>query len=129
MKLDQKLSQYLITEEDIGKISTVDKLLTKLDIFFIKLGGGGGGGCNFVTSSALNDDTKILTETDTEIFFPIPNFPKPKPRFFFPDQIFPKPKPILFSETKFPETKAETFFQDQIFPKPKPTLFFRDRIV
>ena len=28
---------------------------------------------------SLNDDTKILTETDTETFFPIPNFPKPKP--------------------------------------------------
>ena len=27
----------------------------------------------------LNDDTKNLTETDTETFFPIPNFPKPKP--------------------------------------------------
>ena len=31
----------------------------------------------------LNDDTKNLTETDTETFFPIPNFPKPIPRLFF----------------------------------------------
>ena len=35
----------------------------------------------------LNDVTKILTETYTETFFTILNFPKPKPR--------------LFSETKF----------------------------
>ena len=27
---------------------------------------------------SLNDDAKILTETDTETFFPIPNFPKPR---------------------------------------------------
>ena len=37
---------------------------------------------------ALNDDTKNLTETDTETFFPIPNFPKPIPRLFFRYQIF-----------------------------------------
>ena len=36
----------------------------------------------------LNDDTKNLTETDTETFFPIPNFPKPIPRLFFRYQIF-----------------------------------------
>ena len=36
--------------------------------------------------TSLNDDTKILT--DTETFFLIPNFPKPKPRLFFRDQIF-----------------------------------------
>ena len=29
----------------------------------------------------LNDDTKILTETDTETFFPMPSLPKP--RLFF----------------------------------------------
>ena len=33
--------------------------------------------------AALNDDTKILTETDSETFFPIPNFPKQKTRLFF----------------------------------------------
>ena len=43
---------------------------------------------------SLNDDTKILTETDTETFFR--------------DQIFSKPKPRLFSETKFSETETET---------------------
>ena len=52
--------------------------------------GKGEGGCGEVawcvakavrcTCVALNDDTKILTETDTETFFPIPNFPKPIPR-------------------------------------------------
>ena len=63
----------------------------------------GGGG-------ALNDDTKILTKTDTETFFTIPNFPKPR----------------LFSDTKFSET--ETFFRYEIFPKPKLILFFRDQI-
>ena len=36
---DQKLSQYLITEDDIGKISTLNKFLTKLDIFSTTLGG------------------------------------------------------------------------------------------
>ena len=54
----------------------------------------------------LNDDTKNLTETDTETFFPIPNFPKPIPR--------------LFSDTKFSETDTETFFPIPNFPKPKP---------
>ena len=41
-------------------------------------------------SPSLNDDTKILTKTDTETFFPIPSFPKPKPRLFFRDHIFRK---------------------------------------
>ena len=54
---------------------------------------------------ALND--KILTDPDTETFFPITNFPKPKQ--------------ILFSETKFSET--DTFFPRPNFPKPKPRLF------
>ena len=56
---------------------------------------------------ALNDNTKILTGPDTETFFPITNFPKPKQ--------------ILFSETKFSET--DTFFPRPNFPKPKPRLF------
>ena len=68
----------------------------------------------------LNDDTKILTETDTETFFPIPNFPKPKPR------LFPRPN---FSETEtdtflprpnFSETETEFFFPKPNFSKPKP---------
>ena len=45
----------------------------------------------------LNDETKILTETET--FLPGPNFWKPIQ--------------ILFSNTKFSET--ETFFRDKIF--------------
>ena len=45
---DQKLSQYLITEDDIGKISTLNKFLTKLDIFSTTLGGD-----KFVTSSIV----------------------------------------------------------------------------
>ena len=61
---------------------------------------------------ALNDDTKILTETDTETFFPIPNFPKPKPRLFSRDQILRNRD--FFSETKFSKTKTENFFRDQI---------------
>jgi len=60
-------------------------------------------------TQALNDDTKILTETDTKTFFTIPNFPKPKPR--------------IFSETKFSETESKIFFRDQIVSKPKPRLF------
>ena len=51
---------------------------------------------DFLNLKTLNDDTKILTETDTETFFPKPIFPKPKPRLFFPRPSSPKPKPILF---------------------------------
>ena len=65
-----------------------------------------------LASAPLNDDTKILTETDTETFLPIPNFSKPKPRFFFRDQILQNQNRDFFSETKFSET--ETFFRDQI---------------
>ena len=43
--------------------------------------------------SALNDDTKILTETNTETFLPIPNFSKAKLFFSIPNF----PKLILFS--------------------------------
>ena len=57
---------------------------------------------------ALNDDTKILTKTNTETFFPIPNFPKPKPIHFFRDQLFRNQNRYFFSETKFSETKTET---------------------
>ena len=77
---------------------------------------------------SLNDDTKILTETDTETFFTIPNFPKPKPRLFSETKFFRNRNRYFSSETKFSETETETFFRDQIFPKPKPRLFFRDQI-
>ena len=45
---DQKLVQYLLTQEDMARISTVNKFLTKLDIFTTTL-----GGANYVTSSVL----------------------------------------------------------------------------
>ena len=61
-------------------------------------------------SPALNDDTKILTETDTETFFTIPNFPKPKPRLFSETKFFRNRD--FFSETKFSKTETETFFSE-----------------
>ena len=76
----------------------------------------------------LNDDTKILTKTDTETFFQDQIFLKPKPILFFRDQIFrnrnrdffptpniPKPRPIFF------ETETERFLPKQNFAKPKPS--------
>ena len=77
-------------------------------------------------SWSLNDDTKILTKTDTETFFQDQIFPKPKPILFFRDQIFrnrdffptpniPKPRPNFF------ETETETFLPKQNFAKPKPS--------
>ena len=36
---EQKLTQYLLTEEDMTRISTVNRFLTKLDIFSTTLGG------------------------------------------------------------------------------------------
>ena len=61
---------------------------------------------------SVNDD-KILTETDTETFVPIPNFPKSKPILFFRDQIIRNR--YFFSETKFSGTETILFFQDQVF--------------
>ena len=77
----------------------------------------------FLDPEALNDDTKILTETDTETFFPIPNFPKPIPRLFFRYQIFRNRYRDFFSDTKFSETDTETFFPIPNIPKPIPRLF------
>ena len=62
-------------------------------------------------------------ETETETFFPKPNFPKPR---LFSGTKFYRNR-YFFPETKFSETETETFFRDKIFPKPK--LFFLDRIV
>ena len=45
---EQKLTQYLLTEEDMTRISTVNRFLTKLDIFSTTLGGD-----QYVTSSVL----------------------------------------------------------------------------
>ena len=58
----------------------------------------------------LNDNTKILTETDTETFFTIPNFPKPKPILFFRDQIFRNRNQDFFPRPIFSQTKTDTFF-------------------
>ena len=70
---------------------------------------------------ALNDDTKILT--DTETFFPIPNIPKPIPRLFSDTKFFRNRNRYFFSETKNSETETETSFPIPNFPKPKPILF------
>ena len=72
------------------------------------------------TSQSLNDATKILTETDTETFFLLANFAKPKPRLFFWDHNFRNRNRHFFSETKFSETKTETFFPRPNSPKPIP---------
>ena len=45
---EQKLTQYLLTEEDMTQISTVNRFLTKLDIFSTTFGGD-----QYVTSSVL----------------------------------------------------------------------------
>merc|ERR1711978_133296 len=57
----------------------------------------------------LNDDTKILTETDTETFFPIPNFPKPITRLFFRYQILRNRYRDFCSDNKFSETDTGKF--------------------
>ena len=80
-------------------------------------------------SDTLNDDTKILTETDTETFlryqifrnrnrdfFPRPNFSETDT--FLPRPNFPKPKSRLFSETNF--FRNRDFFLRPNFSKPKP---------
>ena len=58
-----------------------------------------------VVLEALNDNTKILSDTNTETFFPIANFPKPR----------------LFSKTKFFRNRNRDFFPKPNFPKPKPS--------
>ena len=45
---EQKLTQYLLTEEDMTLISTVNRFLTQLKIFSTTLGGD-----QYVTSSVL----------------------------------------------------------------------------
>ena len=88
-----------------------------------------------LSTSPLNDDTKILTKTHTETFFPIPNFPKPKPKHFsktkfsetetdtfYPRPNFLKPKPILFSDTKFSKTETKTLQKLTKVSRPRPKL-------
>ena len=86
--------------------------------------------------SPLNDDNKILNETDTETCFPIPNFPKPKLTLFFWDQIFGNwnffwdqilwnQNRDFFFKTKFSETDTETLqkLAKISWPRPKPRHF------
>ena len=63
----------------------------------------------------MNDETKILTETDTfsktkffetDTFVPRPNSLKPKLRLFFRDQILRNQNWDFFYETKFFETDS-----------------------
>merc|ERR1719470_288169 len=72
-------------------------------------------------------DTKF-SETDTETSFPIPNFPKPKPRLFFRYQIFRNRYRDFFSDTKFSETETDTLKKLAKVSKPKPRLLFRYQI-
>ena len=51
-----------------------------------------------------------FSDTNTETFFPRPNFPRPIPRLFFRDQIFQYRYRDFFNETKFFDTDTETFF-------------------
>ena len=70
----------------------MERLLSKTNI---KSGGAGFQskfGPNTIETKALCDETKILTDFDTETFYPRPNFPRPIPR--------------LFSETKFSDTET-----------------------
>ncbi len=67
------------------------------------------------SQSALCDETKILTDTETETFYPRQIFPIPIPRLFFRDQIFRDRYRDFFNETKFFDTDTKTFFRDQNF--------------
>ena len=66
---------------------------------------------------ALNNDTKMLIEDDTDTKFS-------KLRLSFGTN-FLKPKPILFFRDQISETKTDNFFLRPNFPKPKPRLFTR----
>ena len=58
---------------------------------------------------------KSFSDTNTETFFPRPNFLRPILRLFFRDQIFQDRYRDFYSEIKFVDTDTETFFRDQIF--------------
>ena len=78
-------------------------------------------------SPSLCDETKILTDTETETFYPRQIFPIPIPRLFFRDQIFRDRYRDFFSETKFSNTDTETFLTRPNFSIPIPRLFLRDQ--
>ena len=73
-------------------------------------------------TGALCDETKFLTDTETETFYPRQIFPIPIPRLFFRDQIFRDRYRDFFSETKFSDTNTETFFSRPNFSIPIPRL-------
>ena len=75
----------------------------------------------------LFDETKILTDTETETFYPRQIFPIPIPRLFFRDQIFRDRYRDFFSETKFSNTDTETFLTRPNFSIPIPRLFFETK--
>ena len=72
---------------------------------------------------SLNDDTKILTETETDTFLPRPNFPKPKPKLFSETKFFRNRNRDFFSETKFFETETLKNLAKVSRLRPKPILF------
>ena len=77
----------------------------------------------------LNDNTKILTETNTETCFPILNFPKP---IFFSRPNSPKPKPLFLLRDQIFRNQNRDFFPIPNSPKPKPSKHwqkFRNREV
>ena len=80
-----------------------------------------------VDTTSLCDETKILTDTETETFYPRQIFPIPIPRLFFRDQIIRDRYRDFFSETKFSNTDTETFLTRPNFSIPIPRLFFRDQ--
>ena len=71
-------------------------------------------------------ETKF-SKTDTETYFPRPNFPRPIPRLYFRDQILRYRYGDFFSETKFFDTNTETSFPRPNFAMPIPRLFIRDK--
>ena len=81
--------------------------------------GKGWHGNGWQLSEPLNDDTNILTETDTETFFSDTKFSETKTETFFRNKIFQNRNRCFFPETKFSET--ETFFPRPNSPKPKPS--------
>ena len=58
--------------------------------------------------------------SETKTFFRDQIFPKLKPRLFFPRPNFPKPKLRIFSETKFFQNRNRDFFTKPNFSKLKP---------
>ena len=77
-----------------------------------------------ILARALCDETKILTNTETETFYPRQIFLIPIPRLLFRDQIFQDRYRDSFSETKFSDTDTETFLTRLNISVPIPRRFF-----